>query len=157
VRGISWSDEPYVRSYRYDHPDWINLSWQAKGIYLQLRRKADRAGLLPLGMTGIASLAGQMGHSSESSDITPFVEELIKFKWLELHGEFAIIPDFIESESAQASPAQRTRQSREKRRDMVKLAGHPVVASVIPNTVTSTQRQRVRDQQRYEQRYQHPA
>lgn len=141
MRGINWSDEPYVRAYKSDHPDWNDLSWQAKGIYLQLRRKADRAGVLPLGMSGVASLAGVMNHSPNAAEITPFLEELIKFKWLELHGDFALIPEFIESENAHASPAQRTRQSREKRRDMVKLAGRPAAASLLDavksNTVTS--------------------
>ena len=142
MRQINWSDEPYVRLYRHDHPDWISLSWQAKGVYTQLRRKADRAGLLPLGMAGLASLAGHMGHSSEAAALMPFFEELLAFKWVELLGDYALITDFIESESAQASPAQRTRQSREKRRDMAKLSGRPAASSVqysvIPNTVTST-------------------
>lgn len=141
MRGLNWCDEHYVRAYKSDHPDWNDLSWQAKGIYLQLRRKADRAGVLPLGMSGVASLAGVMNHSPNAAEITPFLEELIRFKWIELHGDFALIPEFIESENAQASPAQRTRQSREKRRDMVKLAGRPAgssVDAVKSNTVTST-------------------
>lgn len=120
MRDIEFSDASYVRLYTYDHPSWLDLSWQAKGVYTQLRRKADRAGLLPMSKKGLRSLAGLMGHPDKADEILPFIQELVDEGWLEVRGDVAIVTEFIESENAHSSNAARSRKSREKRRDMAR-------------------------------------
>lgn len=120
MRDIEFSDASYVRLYTYDHPSWLDLSWQAKGVYTLLRRKADRAGLLPMSKKGLRCLAGHMGHPDRADEILPFIQELVDEGWLEVRGDVAIIPQFIESENAHSSNAARSRKSREKRRDMAR-------------------------------------
>lgn len=127
MRGLNWSDERYVRAYCTDHADFLSLSFGAKGLYLLLRRKADRAGILPLGRAGLRSLAGLIGHASDADVIVPLIDELIELGWLEVSGQVVLIPEFIEAETAQASPAARKRAERERRRDLCKLSGDATV------------------------------
>jgi hypothetical protein len=122
VKRKAWCDARYVRFYCDDDCDWVTLSFDAQGMYALLRRRADRAGLLPLGIDGLAGLAGLIGHASIAERLEVAVHELIRKGFLELHGNAVLIPEFIESENAMASPSSRKRKEREKRRDMAMLS-----------------------------------
>ncbi len=122
MKRLPWCDARYVRLYCDDHPDWVTLSFEAQGLYALLRRRADRSGLLPLGIDGLVGLSGLIGHSAIADRLEPFLRELIRKGFLELHGDAVLIPEFIESENALASPISRKRKEREKRRDLARLS-----------------------------------
>jgi hypothetical protein len=67
--------EDWIAVYTRDTAGWSSLSWQARGISLELSRKLDARGELPLGVHGLASLAGLLRASW--AEIEPFVLELL--------------------------------------------------------------------------------
>jgi hypothetical protein len=90
-------------------------------MYSLLRRKADRAGMIPLGLGGVRDLPSVIRQSTRTDELMPFVQELIEKQFLEVGDTHALIPEFIESETALASPAARKRKEREMRRDAASL------------------------------------
>lgn len=137
MRGLRWEEEHYTRLHRRDTADWLLLSVEAQGVYALLRRKADRAGLIDLGRAGLRAVAAVLGHPSRWPDyVEPAIRELLADGWVEDCGQHLLIPEYLESEEAQASPAQRQRVHRERARDQARARSVLGPRDVDPDPVT---------------------
>jgi hypothetical protein len=121
MQAVRWEDESYVRFYRRSTPEWLSLSWQARGLFGLLLRELDRAGLLVLGpKLGLRGLAVQIQAPWVEIE-KPLGELLVDgcVRWDEARGVLWV-PNFIEAQEANQSDAQRKRESRARARDAMK-------------------------------------
>lgn len=115
---MDWANERYVRVYTRDTADWLALSWQARALLMFILRKADRVGAIELGRHGIRGLAGVVGMPPDVVD--PAMQELLTDGAVQLVGSSLLVPNFIDAQEATASPTQRSREHRERKRDMIR-------------------------------------
>jgi len=113
---MDWANERYVRVYTRDTADDQVLSWQARGLWPLLVRKADRAGVIATnhGPRGVAALVQWPREVVE-----PALAELLEDGRIrECHEPTGyVIPNYIEAQETPSSTNQRQRDSRERRRD----------------------------------------
>ena len=106
-------NERWIKVYTRDTGGWLDLSWQARGLALELSRKLDADGKLPLGRRGLQSLAGVVRGRWE--DLCPFVDELLtdgRFEVLE--GNVLWDPEHKTRQSAVSSAALRKKTQRDR-------------------------------------------
>ena len=111
---MDWTNERWVKLYTRDTADWLAISWQAQGLFCLILRKVDRAGRMDLGRHGARGLAAHCGGASSWPSIEPVLEELLRDGWVALEGSALTIPNFVASQEAVASSAQRKRNERER-------------------------------------------
>jgi hypothetical protein len=126
VKGLSWSDERYVRSYTRDTLAWQLLSWQARALYHELKRHCDRVGVVKVGAHGVRGLAKITLLPVEV--VQPGLEDpdgLLADAWVEWDPAVGtlLIPDHMEADEAPQSDAARARKYRETQRVTVRVAG----------------------------------
>ncbi len=111
---MDWSNERYVCLYTRDTPEWAALEWQARALFYELMRKVDRAGVLPLGKSGLRGLAGIVRMP------LPVVEAalplLLDDGCVVQRDTTLVLPNFMPANEASRSDKQRQRDSREARR-----------------------------------------
>lgn len=112
---MNWEDERYVRLYTRDTGDWSALSWDAQALFMQLLRKADRAGVLQLGKRGRSALPFMLCHPTEADRIDAALSELLDDGCVELRGSFLVIPNFTAAQEAKQSDRMRQQESRQRR------------------------------------------
>lgn len=117
---LDWSDERFVRVFTRDTADWLALSYDAKGFYLQLRRKVDRAGVLDLGHQPHRALASILGAPEIMPHVDGWLRELEAVHALALCGSKLVLGHFIESEEAVSTVRLRQAESRARRRDLAR-------------------------------------
>lgn len=106
-------NERWIKVYTRDTGGWLELSWQARGLALEISRKLDADGRLPLGKRGLQSLAGVVRARWE--DIKPFVQELILDDRLQvLEDNVLWDPEHKVRQSAVSSPALRKKLQRNR-------------------------------------------
>jgi hypothetical protein len=114
---VDWANERYVRIYTRDTADDQVLSWQARGLWPLLVRKADRAGVIATnhGPRGVAALVQWPREVVE-----PALAELLADGRIRECSAPAgyVIPNYIEAQETPSSTNQRQRDSRERRRDV---------------------------------------
>lgn len=118
---MDYANEWWVRLYVRDTADWLNLSFEAQGLFVLLLRKVDRSGVVELGKGGARSIARIVGHPHRVEVITAAFEELLADGCIELSddGRHAVIPNFVAAQNTPDSPAKRSKAYRERRRDEV--------------------------------------
>lgn len=116
---MNFADERWIKLYTRDEPDFLSLSWQARGLLFHLLRKVDRAGVLRCGRIGKKGIAVTM--SAPWAEIAPYLEELLEDGCVEFDAETGTftIPNFHEAQEAKASGRARQRASRELAKAMV--------------------------------------
>ncbi len=123
---MRWEDERYVRLYTRDTADWMGLSWDAQALMMQLVRKVDRAGALPLGRQGRRAVAIVLGQASIWDRLAPALEELMADGCVRISGDCLFIPNFLAAQEAVQSDAQRKRDQREREQARLLAASAPV-------------------------------
>lgn len=113
---MRWEDERYVRVYTRDTGDWAALGWQAQALFLLLLRKADRAGILSTGKSGVRGLAALAGMPLE---IVKEAEQILLEDGCirKTEGGY-LIPNYIAAQEAKSSDKARQQKSRETARDI---------------------------------------
>jgi hypothetical protein len=122
---VPHTDDPrHVRVYTRDTASWVALGPVARGLLVELMRKADRAGIVDIGRAGAEGLARLLRIPLEL--LEPALGELLAdgcVKRGERAGrEALVLPNFEAAQEAAQSDAQRKRASRQKARDLL-LAG----------------------------------
>jgi len=115
---MRWEDERYVRVYTRDTVDWLALSWDAQALLMQLLRKVDRAGLLPLTRHGKRGVAVAVGHPSLWARIEPALDELLADGCIEIRANVLLFRNFIAAQEAPQSDRQRKAESRARAADL---------------------------------------
>lgn len=113
---LRWEDEPWVKLYTKDHPDWLELSGMARSVFYSLLRKADPAGLIHLGKSGLRGIAKLIDWPWDV--LEPLLLELLADGCMSMNGERdgAVLPNFLEAQSARTNDIQRKRIQRERAR-----------------------------------------
>lgn len=110
---MNYATERWLKVYTRNTGGWLNLSWQARGLSLEITRYLDASGRLPLGRQGLAALAGVLRGRWE--DMAPFIAELVDDGRLEvLDGNILHDPGHVARQEARTSPAERKRAQRER-------------------------------------------
>lgn len=120
---MRWEDERYVRLYTRDTVSWLAISWEARALFVMILRKADRAGLVDLGRTGVKGLAALVAMPHEV--VERAFRELLDDGCVELRDTTVVIPNFIEAQETTKSPAARQKESRINRRDLIRAGLDP--------------------------------
>lgn len=105
----------YVRLYNRDTPEWLMLSWRARGLLCVLFLSVDRAGLLKLARTGLPSLAAVVGAPWEK--IAGAVDELVFAGPIRIVEDELVIPNFLDAQETKVIDTARKRAERERARD----------------------------------------
>lgn len=113
---MRWEDERYVRLYTRDTPEFLALSWTARGLFALILRKVDRAGILEVGKLGLRGVAVAIG--GPWVDVEGPLRELLEdgCVMLDEAGTAVMVPNFLIAQEAVQTDAARKRASREKAR-----------------------------------------
>jgi hypothetical protein len=113
---MRWDDEPYVRLYKRETPEWCLLSWQARALFYELLKRVDMAGLLMVGKSGIRGLAGLVRMPLDVVQGALYGEDglLADGCVVEVEGGY-IIPNYVEAQ--QAKQSDRVRKAEQRARD----------------------------------------
>ncbi len=110
---MNYAQERWLKVYTRNTGGWLNLSWQARGLSLEITRYLDASGRLPLGRQGLAGLAGVLRGRWE--DMAPFIQELVDDERLEvLEGNILHDPGHVARQEARTSPAIRKKAQRDR-------------------------------------------
>lgn len=110
---MRYDDENWIKIFTRDTPGWLAMSWQARGLALEIARKLPRTtGELSLGRRGLEALAPLL--RAEWSTIEPFVRELVAEGRLVYDEERQTLtdPQHVERQASVSSGAVRTRNYR---------------------------------------------
>ncbi|NUP13791.1 MAG: GIY-YIG nuclease family protein [Polyangiaceae bacterium] len=123
---MRWEDEPYVRAYTRDTPEFCALSWEARALFWELMRKCDRAGVLLVGKAGVRGLAGLVRIPLEVVERALHAPDglLADGCVVAIDGGF-IIPNYIPGQTAKQSDKARKQEQRARER-ATRLATSPV-------------------------------
>lgn len=114
---MKYDDENWIKIYTRDTAGWVILSWQARGIALELSRKLPKnTGELSLGRRGIEALGPLL--RAPWPEIKAAVEELIADGRLEYDAERQVIrdPQHAERQNAVSTSKARTQKWRDAKR-----------------------------------------
>jgi hypothetical protein len=110
---VNYDEEHWIKVYTRDTAGWLSVTWQARGLALEIARKLPKkTGELSLGRRGLEALSGLL--RAPWSEIEPFIQELIADGRLEYDAERQVIrdPGHVVRQGAIASGAERTRRWR---------------------------------------------
>jgi hypothetical protein len=112
---MDWSEERFIKVYTRDTTNWLSLSWQARGLFVLILRKLNRAGVLDLGRLGAKGVAVHVeGSAAAWPSIEPYLTELLDDGCVAIEGATLRVPNFVEAQAATQSPAARKRAERER-------------------------------------------
>ena len=151
---MNYGEEHWIKVYTRDTPGWVSLSWQARGLMLELARKLPKhSGELPVGKKGLAAIAPLL--RATWSEIEPFIRELIENGTLEYDAERQTIsdPQHVERQNAVASAAERKRRQREREAECSER-GHAMSRDVTSShdDVTDGHVESLREEKRREEK-----
>jgi hypothetical protein len=136
---MDWENEEWVKLYRRETPEWLSLSWKARGLFRLLMTRVDPSGVLEVGRRGReAVLAALVIPRSEWPEALAALDELIDDGCL-IMGERAIVmPGFLDAQTARTSDRERARRSREqaRKRALDEAAARPAPVTARHEGVT---------------------
>lgn len=136
---MDYENEKFIKVYLRDTADWASMSWQARGLSLEISRKLDAGGEISLGSKGLAAIATLL--RAPWSEIAPFIAELVENRRLVVvDGSRLIEPGFLERQTARVGAAARKRSQRDRAamsRDVT--SGHAKSRAVTNVTTRSDQ------------------
>jgi hypothetical protein len=118
---MRWEDERYVRVYTRDTAELLALTWEARALLWAVLRKCDRAGIIPVGKSGVRGLAGLVGMPPEV--VERVLPELLADGCVRGAEASYIVPNFLAAQEAKTTDAQRKRDQRERDRAKVLAEG----------------------------------
>lgn len=118
---MRWDIERYVKVYRRDTAEWLSVSWQARGLFYELLRKADRDGCIACGRMEPAAAVAILVRG-DASEVAGPLAELFRDGCLEdipahgNRGHAICVRNFRAAQGEVKSGAERTADWREKKR-----------------------------------------
>ncbi len=132
---MRWEDEQWIKVYTRDTADWLALSYDARSLFLNLLRKVDRAGLLPLGRHGKRAVAIIVGAPELWEErIAPALDELLDDGCVRIEGGGLIIPNFVAAQEARQTDRARKAAQRARDRDQAVASSVTAEPEVRDNT-----------------------
>jgi hypothetical protein len=117
---MKYDEENWIKVYTRDTAGWLSVSWQARGLSLEIGRKLPKkTGELSLGRKGLEALGALL--RAPWAEIEPFVRELIEDGRLVYDAERQTIsdPQHADRQTAITSDAERQRRLRERKVEAV--------------------------------------
>lgn len=110
---MRWDIERYVRVYKRDTAEWLCLSWQARGLFYELLRKADRDGTLAVGRLEPAQAVALLVRGTRADVAGPLAELLRDGCVMDVPAKgraarHLLITNYREAQGEAASGAERT-------------------------------------------------
>lgn len=124
---MRWEDAPFVKLYRDTGP-FMDLSLEARGLFDELLKVVDRAGILRLGADPVRTVARAVNGRPER--VKGYLEELTRDGCVTVRDGALLIRNYIEAQSAKASDRARQHESRSRARDL--LSGEEVGEITVP-------------------------
>lgn len=115
---MDWTNERYVRIYTRDTTKMLLMRWDERCLFWDLLRKVDRAGILDLEGHGPPAVGVHLRCPPEVAERA--VTVWLNAGWVEIRGDFLVIPSHIDAQESAQSDRQRQRDSRERRRDLAR-------------------------------------
>jgi hypothetical protein len=109
---MRWGSERYVKLYKRDTAEWLAVSWQARGLFYELLRKADRTGRIALGRLSPAKALGVLLRADPGS-LEPAIRELLEDGCLVHEDGALLLRNYEEAQETPQTPAARKRNERE--------------------------------------------
>ncbi len=114
---MDWANERYIRVYIRDTLTWKRMRFEGQTVFMHVARKLDRAGRLPLDGMSPAEAISILTDVPEDFAVAGFDRLLSPdLGVFQVVRGSLIAPNWVEAQEAKASPAQRQRESREKRK-----------------------------------------
>ena len=113
---LDFATEFYVRLYTRDTTSWNALGWEGQCLLPLLLRKADRAGIIPIGKRTPARALAALLHGPLDF-IEVGITRLIEEGAVVHRGDDLVLPRFIEAQESVRPDAVRQRQRRQRRRE----------------------------------------
>lgn len=111
---MHWEDAPFVKLYR-DNGPWMDLSLEARGLFDELLKVVDRAGLLKLGADPVKTIARAVNGDPER--VSGYLAELTRDGCVTLRDGVLVMKNYIAAQSARASDKSRQAEARARARD----------------------------------------
>jgi hypothetical protein len=113
---MKWQNERWIKVYVRSNPDFLALSWQARGLFFLVLRELDPLGEMKLGKLGTKGVS--VAIRGPWVEVKPFWEELVLDGCIEvLEDETAArAPGFVEAQEARQSDAARAMKYREMKK-----------------------------------------
>ena len=115
---MRWADEVYVKVYTRDTAEWLALGWEAQSLLLAILRKADRAGIVSLGRTGLRGIAGLTGFPGEV--VSRALPLLLDDGCIEETPDALVVRNFLAAQETPASDRARKQAQRARDRDVAR-------------------------------------
>lgn len=126
---MNWTHERWVKLYIRSEPDFLALTWQARGLFRLLLTEVDPAGLMKLGKSGRKSVA--VAIRAPWVEIEPYLQELIDDGCIvvrdaavterdaavtncDIGHSMLVIPNFVDAQEARSSDRARQAEKRAK-------------------------------------------
>lgn len=122
---MDWANEPYVRLYKNETADDIELSWEALALWRAMLIRFDRSGIIKV-KNGWASLARLVRMPTDL--VQQIGPELVRDGRVRMIEGAIHAPNFIEAQTTNKSDKARQKESREWRR--AKALASPSVEAV---------------------------
>lgn len=126
---MDWSEERYVRVYTRDTADLLIFGWEGRLVWYELLRKVDRAGVLEYGGGDIEVVAELLRIPHEVFKVG--IAKIAKREAVQITETAIVIPNFIEAQEASMSGNARQRESRLRRRDLVRKGIDPSLRETV--------------------------
>jgi hypothetical protein len=132
VMSRDWQDERWIKLYTRDEPEWMVVHWKWRGLFDEILKHLDPAGMMRLGKAGRKAIAAAL-HASWDAELEEGVKILeedgaIRF----LNNETVLlVPNFVEAQEAKQSDKARQRKRRDRVKAMGETTSHPEVAYFI--------------------------
>jgi hypothetical protein len=116
----TWQDELWVKLYTRDEADWLVMPWWVRGLFYEIMKRVDRAGVLRLGKAGRRALAASLSATWDDF-LADAVQTLADDGCIvfDENETVLVIPNFIDAQGATSSDKARQRSRRERKRALV--------------------------------------
>jgi hypothetical protein len=111
---MRWEDAPYVKLYR-DNGPWMDLPLEARGLFAELLKVVDRAGMLKVGDDPARTIARAV--NGDTDRVREYFDVLRKDGCVVLRNGFVTLKNYIEAQGARASDKARMSEMRKRDRD----------------------------------------
>ncbi len=129
---MRWDSERYVKVYRRDTAEWLVLSWQARGLFYELLRRADRDGCIAVGRLEAVQAVAILVRGTQQDVAGPLTELIRDGCIIDVRASgnrtrHLLIRNYREAQGENETSAERMRRLREKKRAAESQANSPQV------------------------------
>lgn len=114
-----WQDERWIKLYTRDEPEWLVLPWWVRGLFDEIMKRLDPAGVMRLGKAGRKAIAASLSASWDNQ-LAEAIQALVDDGAIQLleNETVLFVPNFVAAQEAKQSDKARQQKRRERARAM---------------------------------------